>query len=152
MSNRFRVNWGFGIAIVYALFASGTLTFAWFAMHQRVDLVAPDYYERALGHDVEQAAEARALALGTRLRIDLVDNGQRVAVTWVDPAVRPKLGTATFYRPSNPAWDRHVPLAPDPDGRQVFDLSTLQAGHWTLQLRWTAGDQDYALERSLDLR
>jgi nitrogen fixation protein FixH len=147
-----RLNWGLGIAIVYAVFASGTLTFAWFAMHQPVDLVAPDYYQRALDHDVEQAAEARALALGTRLRVDDVDNGRAVVVTWTDEAMRPREGTATFYRPSNPAWDRQVTIAPDPDGRQRFDLSTLPGGRWRLQLRWTAGGAAYALERDLTVR
>jgi nitrogen fixation protein FixH len=147
-----RLHWGIGISIVYALFASGTLAFTWFALHQPVELVAADYYERALSHDRVQAAAARGTAIESSIAISSDGEGRNMVVVWTDAGTRPHQGTATFYRPSNPAWDRRIAIAPDPDGRQMFAVADLAAGHWILQLRWTAGSDEYAIDRAVTLR
>ena len=147
-----RLHWGMGIAIVYALFASSTLAFAWFALHQPVELVAADYYERALSHDRAQAAAARGAAIESTISIASDAEGRSVVVVWADAGSRPGQGTATFYRPSNPSWDRRLAIAPDQHGRQVFAVADLAAGHWFLQLRWTAGSEEYAIDRAVTLR
>ena len=149
---RARLHWGIGIAIVYVLFASSTLAFAWFALHQPVELVAADYYERALVHDRAQAAAARGAAIESKIAITPGRDGRSVVVVWADASSRPGQGTATFYRPSNPSWDRRLAIAPDENGQQVFSMSDLAAGHWVLQLRWTAAGDEYAIDRPVTLR
>ena len=146
------MNWGLGMALVYGVFASGTLTFAWFAMHQPVALVSEDYYERAIDHDRRQAAEARGRALGRSFSIDVDESGRRVVLRWADARTRPDAGTITFYRPSNPAWDRTILMAPDGDGRQHLSLVDLPAGSWVLRLQWTMPAGDVYLERHVMLR
>ena len=83
-----------------------------FAMRQPVDLVSPDYYQRALDHDRHQAARARGLALGDALRIDDDAQTGSVTVTWPEagdpagtwrghvlPAIEPGLGSTCRRRP-----------------------------------------------------
>ena len=55
-------HWGTRIALVYVLFASGTITMVAIAMRQPVDLVSPDYYERSLAVDARAVALANAAA------------------------------------------------------------------------------------------
>ena len=151
---RLRLHWGSSIALVYATFATGTLTFAWFAMRQPVDLVSADYYQRALDHDRHQAARARGLTLGEGLRIESDAGTGVVIVTWRETGSRPDRGEATFYRPSSPASDRRVAIALDRDGRQTFDLrgSALAPGHWLLQLSWVAPAGEFYAERPIEVR
>ena len=149
---RLRMNWGLGIAMVYALFASGTLTVAWYALHQPVDLVSGDYYQRAIGYDSHQAAAERGLALGADLQIDRGANDRRMTLTWTGARSRPREGTITLYRPSNPAWDRQLPMKLDSSGRQLIALDDVPAGEWLLQLRWTADGGEYYVERGLSVR
>lgn len=147
-----RMNWGLGIAMVYALFASGTLTFAWYALHQPVDLVSGDYYQRAIAFDRHQSAVERGLAIGSNLEIDRAADGRQVTVTWRDPRSVPHGGTITLYRPSNPAWDRQRPIGVDSAGRQIVPLGDVPAGEWILQLQWSARGGEYYVERALTVR
>lgn len=140
-----RFNWGVGIAVVYIAFASGTLTFAWFAVRQPVDLVSDDYYARAIDHDAHQAAALRGRLVA--LDLDLAEDPRQLTLTWVWPETRPAAGIATFYRASNPAWDRRIPLSVDEAGRQRISLAGVAAGHWRLRLQWTAAGRDYYTER-----
>ena len=58
----FRVSWGTGIALTYAVFALATSGFVAFAMGRRVDLVSTDYYERSL--ELERRLNAKRNAAG----------------------------------------------------------------------------------------
>jgi hypothetical protein len=76
-----RVNWGTAIALVYAIFASGTVGFVAFALQHPVQLVSEDYYGESLAHDSKRAAIENAGQLpGTVLGLDgedLDDDGRQ---------------------------------------------------------------------------
>jgi len=141
---RRRLNWGTSIALVYGLFAVSTLGFVAFAMSQPVDLVSPDYYERALHEDDRIAALANARALGEGFRVtpDIAARSLRIDLP---AATRPVNGTVTLYRPSDAAEDREQALAPR-DGVQVVSLEGLRSGRWIAKLEWTANGAPYYYE------
>jgi nitrogen fixation protein FixH len=147
-----KLHWGTGIAVVYALFAAATLGFAAFAMGQEVDLVSPDYYQRALRHDARMAASANALALGDALRVHADEDGRGVGVTWMDARPEPGEGTITLYRASNAGSDRTVAIDPDAGGRQRISLADLTPGVWKVQIHWRAGGREYYAERRVFAR
>ena len=145
-----KMNWGIGIALVYAAFALATTGFAVFAMDQRVDLVSSDYYERALSHDRRMAAEANGADPASGLNVEIDDAGRLVTLTWA--AALPSRGTALLYRAADERLDRTVALGPDASGHQRISLDGMPAGRWTLQLQWQAGGREFYLERTVTAR
>ena len=143
-----RLNWGMGIALVYALFASATIGFAVFAMSSPVDLVSADYYARSLDQDRRMTAIANARALGDAVQVAF-EPGSRALSIHVPAASRID-GTVLLYRPSNAAADRRLPFAPV-EGVQTVNLADLANGRWTVQVEWTVDGTPYYIESSLSL-
>lgn len=144
-------HWGTKIALVYILFVCGTITMVAIAVTQRTDLVAPDYYQRALRQDDRMAAEQNAAALGASLVVDS-SAPDRLIVHWPHT---PEAGTITLYRASNAAADRNVPVATSPtDGgaEQTVALSDMERGTWKAQITWTAAGRPYYVEREFTIK
>lgn len=137
-----RLNWGTGIAAVYSVFALSTLGFVGFALSRPVDLVSPDYYQRSLQQDQRMAAVDNARRLGATLSVAVEPATRRLVVTM--PGAESS-GTITLYRPSDASSDRQIPLTIT-NGRQLVDTSGMAAGHWIVQLEWTADGRPYYFE------
>lgn len=146
------INWGGAVAAVYVLFAASTLGFVGFAMSRPVQLVSPDYYERALQHDQRAEAAERARALGARLRVALDAPAGAIDLALPPDASAGARGSLTLYRPSDARADRTFALALDAAGRQRVAIATLARGRWLARLEWTAGGHTYFHETALVLR
>jgi hypothetical protein len=144
-----RVNWGTAIALVYAIFASGTVGFVAFALQHPVQLVSEDYYGESLAHDSKRAAIENAGQLpGTVLGLD----GEDIVVS-IPPAQRSDArGDLRLYRPSDVAADRGWALALDDDGRQRFGTQGLARGRWIAQLSWSSGGRRFYRELPVVVR
>jgi len=142
---RISLNWGTGIAVAYTAFAAVTTGFVTFAMGRSVDLVSVDYYARSLRQNQRMEAERNTGALGRELSVEW--SGARAIVLSL-PSVHAAsaTGTITFYRPSDAAADRSLPLAVDRAGRQQIPLDTLARGRWLLQVEWSAAGRTYYFE------
>jgi hypothetical protein len=147
-----RWNWGLGVALVYGLFASATVGFAWFAMTERVDLVSDDYYAQSLVHDGRLAAIERVARLGDRFAIDDAIERGRVVVRWPREMAGHARGSIRLYRPADARADRVTAIGPSADGRQRLSLDDLAAGRWIVKVHWTAGGQDFYAERAVEVR
>jgi nitrogen fixation protein FixH len=145
------MNWGTGIALVYAAFACGTLGVVALATAQQTDLVSADYYARSMQQDARREAVAHAQALGSELRVDPDADRQGLLITVPGAQVPSASGTITWYRPSDAHADVVIPLQVDRDGRQRLSFAGLRAGHWLLQLAWTAGGRAYYDERAVQI-
>ncbi|GMV21396.1 MAG: hypothetical protein AMXMBFR57_13450 [Acidimicrobiia bacterium] len=144
-------HWGTKIALVYTLFATGTLTMVGIAVSQRTDLVAPDYYARALKQDERMAALNNVASLGSSFSATQTEGGELV-VHWPH---RPEGGSIVLYRASNADADQTVALAPAqaPDGStQRVSLQGLQTGAWRAQITWSWQGRPHYTERDLVIR
>ena len=146
------INWGVAVAVVYVLFAASTLGFVGFAMSRPVQLVSPDYYERALQHDRRAAAAENARGLGSRLRVELDARAGAIDVTLPPDAAAGARGSVTLYRPSDARADRAIPLALDTAGRQRVPVAALARGRWLVRIDWVANGRAYFHETDLVLR
>jgi nitrogen fixation protein FixH len=148
---RIHWHWGTRIALVYAVFAGGTLGFAVFAMRQDVDLVSPDYYAESMSYDARQAASSRTLALGDGFGFEPAQDGRAITIRFPVTA-RPESGRLTLYRASDSHADRSLDVDPrwtDSTGRLRFDLHDIGPGQWTAKLDWTAGGRQYFAEQRI---
>lgn len=145
-------HWGTKAALIYGLFATGTLTMVGIAINQRTDLVTPDYYARALRQDERMAATANAQALGAGFSAELDGDGT-LHVHWPHA---PEAGTITLYRPANADLDRSVDITSPAQGNshhQRVPLAGMSSGVWRVQVAWTAGGgQPYYAEREVIIR
>ncbi|HEX7088400.1 MAG TPA: FixH family protein [Vicinamibacterales bacterium] len=146
-----RLHWGTAIAMVYGVFAIGTVGFVVFAAQYPVELVRDDYYAGALRHDERRAAIENAAALPAPV-VAAGEDGRSVIVVLPEAQVADAVGTVTFYRPSDVAADRVVALAPDASGRQVLSLDGLEHGRWIVQVAWTSGGRSYYQELPVMVR
>ena len=143
-------HWGIGIALVYAIFAGGTIGFVAFAMRQQVDLVSADYYSQSLAYDERMAAAARADALGDAFSVTADPGSSSVTIEWPrDMLVEG--GEITLYRASDASADRQFTVAPDESGRQRIQARGLEHGAWAVRVNWNAGGKAFFVERRLML-
>ena len=140
-----QLNWGTGIALVYATFATCTMSFVGFAMRHPVDLVSEDYYGNSLRHDQRRTAIENAARLDSGV-VTASDDGRVVTVAMPADQARGATGTARLYRPSDSAADRSIPLALDAGGRQRLSLDGMAAGRWIVQVAWTSGGRAFYRE------
>ena len=146
-----RMNWAVGIVGSYLVFAAGTLAFVGFALHRPVDFVAADYYAQSLRQDQQMDAERNTRALGVEASI--VQPADRAVVVSVPRAhLSSAHGTVTLYRASDASADRAFALQADAAGRQRISLAGLQAGAWSVRVRWTAQGRDFYLEQRVFAR
>jgi len=145
-----KLNWGFGVAVVYVVFAIATVMFLVFAMRQPVDLVSAEYYAEGLHQDQRADATENARRLGTAVGVRRADAGPIVLTIPEDQAASAR-GRITLYRPSNARADRVMDLVVDAGGHQVIPLDGLAAGHWTFKIAWTAGGRSFYYEIPLQI-
>jgi len=143
---KLRMNWGMGVALSYAAFATGTMAFVVFALHRPVDLVAADYYAQSLREDQQMDAVRNAREL--RGAASIVQTGDRAVLVSLPPAQASRArGTITLYRASDAAADRVLALRTDAAGRQPVSLAGIQPGQWSVRVRWAVEEREFYLDQ-----
>lgn len=146
---RLRFHWGAGVALLYTAFALATVAVVVFAIANPAALVTDEYYLEAMRHDRRIEAVANARAAGASVTL-ADEGGRRVALLQLAPGSPVgRTGTATWYRPSNAALDRVVPLALDAEGMQRIDITDLAGGHWRVKVEWDVDGRPFYFEESV---
>jgi hypothetical protein len=140
-----KLNWGTGIALVYAAFVAATTGFVTFAMSRSVELVSDDYYAQALRQDERMQAERNTQGLQPGPSVAR-SAGSAIVLSLPAAHAAGASGTITWYRPSDSGADRVDRLALDTDGRQQVSTAALALGRWLLQVRWSVGGRAYYFE------
>lgn len=138
-----KLNWGWRIAIVYTVFALGTLSFVGFALTKDVDLVRPDYYEQGLKHDDHVRAIARAQALTPSPACTIANGVLRCALP---PSMAGALLEIELYCASQTRQDKAFTSTVAADGVITIPLSGYTAAPWKLTATWRHAGQLYRLE------
>ena len=145
------INWGWRIAIVYTLFALGTLSFVAFALTNEVDLVRPDYYEQGLQHDAHAAATARAAALTPAPSVDVNDQSTHLRIALPLSMVGARL-SIEMYCPSTLHQDRTLQHVVGADGTTVVPLAGYAPAPWIMTATWTHAGQTYRINHGFTVR
>lgn len=147
---RIKGNWAAGIVILYGGFAVFIVGFLVFASFQKVELVAPDYYEQEIRYEEQLERIRRTKGLPDGLTWSLA---ARELTVQFPETLRGKTvsGTIVLYRASDASADRRIPVAIDANLRQIVPLHNLRTGHWRVKLEWKVDSQSYYDEENFTL-
>ena len=140
--------WPHAIIAWFVIFAAALAAWIAFAVRQNMDLVRADYYEEEVHYhgQLDRLNRIAAIRGGVTVAYDATRNGITLQLPTEHRSPRPG-GHINFYRPSNAALDRQVPLTVDAAGRQIIDTSSLFAGLWKVRVQWRAAEQNYFYEQ-----
>ncbi|MGF1534036.1 MAG: FixH family protein [Bernardetiaceae bacterium] len=125
-------NWGTGITLAFIVFATFMLTLVYKTTQVQIDLVADDYYAQEIVYQDRMDHIRNARQLQTPISIQL--RTAEAAVSFQFPKIALKSGTLYFFRPSDAAQDKHIPLELDPNYQQLVAMDQFQSGHWRVKM------------------
>jgi len=142
--------WAWGIVGACALFIGAMLVFVAFSFSQRVDLVAPDYYQREIEHQQQIDRVTRTGALPEGVTWQLNQEGDQALFAFPREQVEGEVrGSIHLYRPADATLDRKWKIALDEQGRQRIPLASLKPGRWRVKIDWQLGQEEYYSEFAL---
>ena len=141
-----KLSWGTNIAIVYTLFAIGTLALVFVFMGQDVGLVTNDYYAKEIKYQDQIDKMNRTKALPEQLDISV----EPINVKFTFPKIFKVMdyeGKIKFYRPSDKTKDFSVTISPDSTHSQFIQTTNLEKGLWKIQVDWIVKGNSYFNEK-----
>lgn len=148
-----RTIWPYAIIAAFVLFAGYIGYMVQQAMRTNVDLVSADYYQQELAYQQRMESVARTAALPAPVQVAYDAATQRITLELpADLAQQTVQGTLHFFRPSDQKLDFKLPFTPTgTPALQQLSTSKLQPGLWRLRVEFTAGGQQYFLEKELSI-
>lgn len=138
--------WPTGIAAYYIFFVLLCFVFAYKARGVRFDLVAENYYEKAVNHDAHMLARARVRALDIQPSLEVDEARHRLIVRMPPEARGARL---TLFRAADAREDRVFALQDIVPS--VIDYGRLPHGRWQAQIRWQDHGNDYYYQEDIFL-
>jgi len=143
------MNWGKSIILAFILFAAFIATLVTVCMRQDVNLVTREYYQEELAYQAQIDRIAHTAKLSEQPSINL-EQGYLLKISYPDFA-KIQEGSLQLFRPSDADLDREFELRRSTDMDQYFSTAGMKRGMYRARLRWTMDDQEYFLERTINL-
>ena len=144
--------WPYAVVICMVLFMAYIASFVYKAMNRDVNLVSQNYYEQEINYQDPIEKVRRTQALGD---VMLKYNSEEKTILLQMPATYKELlltGTITLFRPSNDKLDMQIPLQLGRDQSQLVDVSDLENGLWKVRVYFSAADETYFSEKTIQLK
>lgn len=143
--------WPLGIFLGYMIFVTSTLGFVFFTFTQKTDLVVENYYEKTLKYQDHINKAQNALDLEIPFRFEL--KGREMDLVFPIEILTEQInGEIVFYRPSDSALDRMLPIQVNQEGHQLISLADFQSGAWKMQVLWESAGVEYFTESNFFIR
>ncbi|MCX6896479.1 MAG: FixH family protein [Verrucomicrobia bacterium] len=139
--------WPVAITTFFILAALFLGSFVIYALRQREDLVAANYYENEIRYQQQIDLQNRSQAVAAQVVVTYEPVANRIVVTLPAAQARGAAGKIHLYRPSDASLDRDFPLTLDADNAQQLDATKLQPGLWKVRVQWTANGQEYFIDQ-----
>nr|WP_295928938.1 FixH family protein [uncultured Dyadobacter sp.] len=136
-----KMNWGAGIAALYAGFVVMILLLVGMSAGQKIDLVTDHYYEEELKFQGKIDKKQRAAALAEPLSWEITPTGLQIhyPAAFGDSAIT---GQIRLYCPSDDRNDREFAIRAV-NGEQTLASAQIPAGRYKIQVDWRNGGQTY---------
>lgn len=145
------LNWGHKLTIIICLFAGMMLVLVYKSTQTNFDLVTKEYYKDELKYQEVIDGTNRANSLASKASV--TRSGEQVNIQLPEELKGlPVSGTAWFYCAADAKRDIKVALAVNSNGLQQIDGRRLLPGRYTVKLNYTAANQQYYSETSIDIQ
>ncbi|MBE9460830.1 FixH family protein [Dyadobacter subterraneus] len=136
-----KINWGAGIAILYAGFVAMILLLVGMSASQKIDLVTDQYYEEELQFQNKINKVNLAKKLKNPLIWQVEERG--IIIHYPEEFAKDTLtGNVKLYCPSDNTKDRNFPVKAK-NNDQLIAGSDLKPGRYYLQIDWKNGKKSY---------
>ncbi|NEM98912.1 FixH family protein [Pontibacter burrus] len=144
--------WPYAIVFCMVCFMAYIAMFVYKAMNQDVDLVSKDYYEQEIKYQDQIERVRRTQALGD---VMLNYRAEEKSILLQLPATYQGMnvtGTVTLFRPSDDKLDKQIPLQLGRDQSQLLEVGDLESGLWKVRVKFSANNEDYYTEKTIQLK
>ncbi len=148
--NKFKLNWGWSILLVYITFMVIFLFFLYrsFVELKSNELVTDDYYEKELvyGKEIKKRQNADTM----RVPVKIFQEQKNLVIVFPEYVKNIK-GEIRLYKPDNSKLDRKIHLQLDENNRQIIAPSQLIPGRWNVTVEWQSEHVPYLVEKKMTL-
>ena len=143
-----KISWGTKIAILYIGFVGLIVTMVIMSLHQKLDLVSEDYYNKELIYQDKIDEMKNANTLTSTITHSFTNSNIELQF---QPEFKSKKisGEIVFFRPSDAAKDFETPITLNEDGQQKVGLNKLSKGMYKMQISWKADSKSYFSEETI---
>jgi nitrogen fixation protein FixH len=141
--------WPVSIIAFFTVAIIGCGTFIAFCSRHPADLVAVDYYEQEIRYQGQIDGLQNARQGSQTAIVTYNAKAKLISVSLPHDPLHSTTGKVQLYRPSALNLDRQFTLELSPSGVQTIDASALLPGLWKVRVSWTAGQQNYFVDRPI---
>ncbi|WP_162052535.1 FixH family protein [Pontibacter pamirensis] len=144
--------WPYAIIAAIVLFMGYIIFFVVQAMNQDVDLVSKDYYEQEIAFQDHIEMVGRTKAVGDVV-INYKPESQAILLQLPKSFAGQQItGRVNLFRPSDDKLDQEVPLQLGRDLSQLVETDNLEKGLWKVRVNFSAGEETYYTEETIQLK
>ncbi|MFD2999519.1 FixH family protein [Pontibacter toksunensis] len=144
--------WPYAIVVAMVLFMGYIAMFVYKAINQDVDLVSRNYYEQEIAYQEHIDKVGRTKAVG-EVTINYQPENQAILLQLPETLAGQRIsGSVNLFRPSDEGLDQEVPLQLGRDLSQLIETNELEKGLWKVRVNFSAGDETYYTEDTIQLK
>jgi len=144
------MNWGARIVVAFIVFGIIMGILITISFNQEINLVAEDYYKQEIEYDSQIEKQKNTASLQSRPILDYDAQQKVLSLSFPSElSMEFKEGEIHFFRPSDYKMDKKVRIGLDDQGKQYFDLNSLETGLWEAKMTWQSGDKEYYLKKKI---
>jgi hypothetical protein len=145
-----KLNWGFGITMLYLSFVAGMMYLVALCVMQNVDLVSEDYYQKELNYQQVINSKNNLDQLNSSVATILHDNRLEVIFPNEQKGLISE-GEIHFYKPDNDKLDQKVAFKNLNENIFNADLSKFKKGLWRIKINWKVVGKNYYYQTDINL-
>lgn len=145
-----KINWGYKIVLIYAVFVLGILTMVFVSAKENRDLVSENYYADEIAYQklIDQSAKTAALSAP----VELIASASLLIIQLPKEFDRSIVnGEWTLYYAADKARDIARNIHTE-NGKYSIAIPTEAKGQYLFKMHWKAGNKEYYFEKNIFLQ
>lgn len=144
------MNWGNKLLVTFIVFGLGMGYLVYRSMTTNFDLVEKDYYQSELRYQQVIDASNRTNELSSSVQIN--QSAEGIILQLPDEMKNKTIsGEILFYCAYDKHKDKTFNLQTDAAAKQVFPLTSVQPGNYSVKIKWTCEGKSYYSDKSFSV-